>query len=197
MRESIDSEDTLMAIDPGRVKALFLAAIERDDPVERRAFLDAKSATTSRVARPAGRPARRLRPSCRPHSTVPSTRPDSDVVHATDFQPRHTGRCQATREPEAILDTVIAGRYKIRQEIGEGGMGTVYLAEQTAAGPAPGRPEADQAGHGLAERPGPVRVGAPGPGPDGPPEHRQGPRRRHHRRRAGRSSSWSWSRASR
>ena len=30
-----------MAIDPERVKALFLAAIERDDPADRRAFLDA------------------------------------------------------------------------------------------------------------------------------------------------------------
>ena len=29
-----------MAIEPERVKALFLAAIERDDPADRRAFLD-------------------------------------------------------------------------------------------------------------------------------------------------------------
>jgi hypothetical protein len=29
-----------MAIEPERVKAVFLAAIERADPVERRAFLD-------------------------------------------------------------------------------------------------------------------------------------------------------------
>ena len=31
-----------MATDPERVKALFLAAIERDDPADRRAFLDAE-----------------------------------------------------------------------------------------------------------------------------------------------------------
>jgi serine/threonine protein kinase len=33
-------------------------------------------------------------------------------------------------ERRNFLDTVIAGRYKIRQEIGEGGMGSVYFAEQ-------------------------------------------------------------------
>ncbi len=37
------------------------------------------------------------------------------------------------RRPAAQVEgVVIAGRYKIRQEIGEGGMGSVYLAEQTA-----------------------------------------------------------------
>ena len=32
---------------------------------------------------------------------------------------------------DALIGSVIAGRYKIREEIGEGGMGSVYLAEQT------------------------------------------------------------------
>ena len=78
---------------------------------------------------------------------------------------------------------VIAGRYKLLEEIGEGGMGTVYLAEQTAAGQAAGGAQADQGRDGLADRPGPVRGRAAGPGPDGPPQHRQGPRRRHDRGR--------------
>ena len=32
--------------------------------------------------------------------------------------------------PDALIGSVIAGRYKLREEIGEGGMGSVYLAEQ-------------------------------------------------------------------
>ncbi len=33
--------------------------------------------------------------------------------------------------PASLVGSVIAGRYKVRQEIGEGGMGSVYLADQT------------------------------------------------------------------
>ena len=33
--------------------------------------------------------------------------------------------------PDSLIGSIIAGRYKLRQEIGEGGMGSVYLAEQT------------------------------------------------------------------
>ncbi len=54
-----------------------------------------------------------------------------------------------------------------------------------AAGPPQGRPEGPQAGHGHAAGGRPLRGRAAGPGAHGPPQHRQGLRRRHHRRRAG------------
>ena len=47
------------------------------------------------------------------------------------------------------------------------------------AGPPTRGPQADQAGHGLGPGAPPVRGRAAGAGPDGPPEHRQGVRRRH------------------
>ena len=73
------------------------------------------------------------------------------------------------------------GPYKLLEQIGEGGMGVVYVAEQTAARPPQGRPEDHQARHGHEAGHRPLRGRAPGPGDDGPPQHRQGPRRRDHR----------------
>ena len=66
-----------------------------------------------------------------------------------------------------------------------------------AARPPQGRAQDHQAGHGHRAGHRPLRGRAPGPGADGPPEHRPGPRRRHHRHPAGPTSSWSWSTACR
>ena len=51
-----------MAIDPGRVKALFQAAIERDDPDRAPGVPRPRGRRRRRAARPPGRPAGRLRP---------------------------------------------------------------------------------------------------------------------------------------
>ena len=64
-------------------------------------------------------------------------------------------------------------------------MGVVYMAEQARAGPPPGRPQDHQGRHGHRAGGRPVRGRAPGAGADGPPQHRQGPRRRHDRQPAG------------
>ena len=105
-----------------------------------------------------------------------------------------SARSPAPQEPRPIAEGpgTCIGPYKLLQQIGEGGMGVVYMAEQERAGPAQGRAQDHQAGHGHAAGHRPVRGRAAGAGADGPPEHRQGPRRRHDRRPAGPTSSWSW-----
>ena len=62
-----------------------------------------------------------------------------------------------------------------------GGHGHGLHGRADPAGAADGRAEAHQGRHGQPPGPRPVRGRAPGAGPDGPPQHRQGLRRRHHR----------------
>ena len=100
--------------------------------------------------------------------------------------------CRSAERPGTVI-----GPYKLLEQIGEGGMGTVWMAEQTEPVKRLVAAQAHQGRHGLQAGHRPLRGRAPGPGPDGPPQHRQGARRRARPTPAGRTSSWTWSRACR
>ena len=71
---------------------------------------------------------------------------------------RHPGSPPGLSPREVSTESVgtAIGPYKLLQQIGEGGMGVVFMAEQTAAGPANGGTQDHQAGHGHAGRSSPA-----------------------------------------
>ena len=129
-----------MAIDTVRAKALFLAAIERTDPDDRRAFLEREVGDDDELR---GRLTDLLAAHDRLHGPIDQAlvaRPTATVEatqHASTAAAPGETRAEEVRRSDRHAvrpmpsGTVIAGRYKLRQQIGEGGMGTVYFAEQT------------------------------------------------------------------
>ena len=87
------------------------------------------------------------------------------------------------------------GPYKLLQQIGEGGMGVVYMAEQET--PVRRKVALKIIKPGMDTRPGrrPLRGRTPGPGPDGPSQHRPASSTPAPPTPAGPTSSWSWSTA--
>jgi serine/threonine protein kinase len=121
---------------------LFTDALTRTDPAERAAFLDracagnpdlrrrleellaAHARSVSPIDRPPVEPARFAATTDLSPSPAHETR-----THLHDANGGDSGRTQRSVSP--ALGTVIAGRYTLIDVIGEGGMGAVYLAEQT------------------------------------------------------------------
>ena len=144
-----------MAVDAARAKSLFLNASELADLAERAAYLERecggdaelrqrvvalwppmtgaddpwRATPPGRPNRPHQRPRKRPRRSTRQRAWRRSWRPPkSDRTARTS-----RSRAPAVNSPGGSgVGQVIAGRYTLRDVLGEGGMGTVYRADQAA-----------------------------------------------------------------
>src|SRR5262245_12319745 len=93
-------------------RSLFIAALEKDDPAERAAFLEQACAGNARLQQ-------RLERLLQAHE-----RPD-------DFLDAHAAGAGATVDlPVAEKPGMVIGPYKLMEQIGEGGFGLVFVAEQ-------------------------------------------------------------------
>ncbi len=105
-----------MTIDPQLAQKLFLTALEIADSAARREFLARECAGDVALRQ-------RVEALLSAHNATMGfdVDPSGPPLAATNDAP-------AVGRPDAL----IAGRYKLRQQIGEGGMGTVWMADQTS-----------------------------------------------------------------
>jgi eukaryotic-like serine/threonine-protein kinase len=102
---------------------IFFAALERATPAERTAYLDIACA---------GNPALRARVEhlLAAHPRVGGFPEPAATTDESRQQPPAAKTDFGT--PDLLAGTLVVGKYKLLQQIGEGGMGTVWLAEQQA-----------------------------------------------------------------
>src|SRR5580698_5124457 len=110
-----------MSIDAARAKSLFLAASDLSDPVERAAYLVRECSDDAELR----------------HRV-------EALLWANDASPLAPAKKEDVAFNQAIVEgtadypgrdehvgAILGGKYKLVEEIGEGGMGVVYMAQQT------------------------------------------------------------------
>src|SRR5262245_2643663 len=113
-----------MPIDPIRVKDIFLTALEKAAPAEQSAYLEQACGGDPELRK-------YVEDLLQAHgeSKNPLDRPAVLPPHVSETITHAGARHGAL--PTETVGTLIAGRYKLIQLIGEGGMGNVFMAEQT------------------------------------------------------------------
>src|SRR5690349_13000297 len=99
---------------------LFIAALQQEDPARRRAYLDEACARQPELRRP-------VEHLLRLHEGAGSflENPAAESAATGTFR----GAAEQRSSPEA--PGAVIGPYKLIEQIGEGGMGTVWMAQQT------------------------------------------------------------------
>jgi WD40 repeat protein/serine/threonine protein kinase len=111
-----------MPADPRRIKELFVSALELRDSAARRAFLDGQCADDAELRH-------RVEALVQAHD-APASALERPLAEISPAQPDPASTMDAVTATEAN-GRVIDGRYKLLEEIGQGGMGTVWMAQQS------------------------------------------------------------------
>ncbi len=112
-----------MAVDPALAKSIFLAASELPDSAERADYLHRECAGNEELRA-------RVEALLRVNDAMPLPPDEATAVRLRKVSAPCT-KTEDYGDLNAVAGALIAGKYKLLQQIGEGGMGTVWMADQT------------------------------------------------------------------